>query len=276
MLKAVLSAIRGEREENKMCKVISISNQKGGVAKTTSAVNLGIGLAKLGSKVLCIDSDSQGNLSVSLGIAEPDSLDYTLADILRDTINEIEIGRKGILHHKENIDFIPANIDLSDMEIQLINTIGRETILRQYVEQIKDYYDYIIIDCSPNLGMITINALTCADSIVIPVQASYLPLKGLQMLIKTIMKIKRQLNPKLEIEGILITMVDGRTNYSKEIIQLLKNEYGDTIRIFKNVIPRSIKQDETTVSGNSIYKYAKNSKVAKSYESFVSEIVGEV
>ena len=276
MLKAVLLAIRGEREENKMCKVISISNQKGGVAKTTSAVNLGIGLAKLGSKVLCIDSDSQGNLSVSLGIAEPDSLDYTLADILRDTINEIEIGRKGILHHKEYIDFIPANIDLSDMEIQLINTIGRETILRQYIEQIKDYYDYIIIDCSPNLGMITINALTCADSIVIPVQASYLPLKGLQMLIKTIMKIKRQLNPKLEIEGILITMVDGRTNYSKEIIQLLKNEYGDTIRIFKNVIPRSIKQDETTVSGNSIYKYAKNSKVAKSYESFVSEIVGEV
>lgn len=276
MLKAVLSAIRGESEENKMCKVIICGNQKGGVGKTVSAVNLGIGLAKLGNKVVCIDADSQGNLSVSLGIAEPDSLDYTLADILRDTINEIEIGRKGILHHKENIDFIPANIDLSDMEIQLINTIGRETILRQYIEQIKDYYDYIIIDCSPNLGMITINALTCADSIVIPVQASYLPLKGLQMLIKTIMKIKRQLNPKLEIEGILITMVDGRTNYSKEIIQLLKNEYGDTIRIFKNVIPRSIKQDETTVSGNSIYKYAKNSKVAKSYESFVSEIVGEV
>ncbi len=259
-----------------MCKVIMCGNQKGGVGKTVSAVNLGIGLAKLGNKVVCIDADSQGNLSVSLGIAEPDSLDYTLADILRDTINEIEIGRKGILHHEENIDFIPANIDLSDMEIQLINTIGRETILKQYIEQIKDYYDYIIIDCSPNLGMITINALTCADGVVIPVQASYLPLKGLQMLIKTIMKIKRQLNPKLEIEGILITMVDGRTNYAKEIIQLLKNEYGDTIRIFKNVIPRSIKQDETTVSGNSIYKYAKNSKVAKSYEAFVSEIVGEV
>ncbi len=259
-----------------MCKVIICGNQKGGVGKTSSAVNLGIGLAKLGSKVLCIDADSQGNLSVSLGIAEPDSLNYTLADILRDTINESDIGRKGILHHEEGIDFIPANIDLSDMEVQLINTIGRETILRQYIEQIKDYYDYVIIDCSPNLGMITINALTCADSVVIPVQASYLPLKGLQMLIKTIMKIKRQLNPKLEIEGILITMVDGRTNYAKEIIQLLKNEYGDTIRIFKNVIPRSIKQDETTVSGNSIYKYAKNSKVAKSYEAFVSEIIGEV
>jgi len=256
-----------------MCRIISISNQKGGVAKTTSAVNLGIGLAKLGKKVLCIDADSQGNLSVSLGISEPDSLDYTLADILKDTINDIEVGRKGILHHEEGIDFIPANIELSDTEVQLINTIGRETILRQYIEQIKDDYDEIIIDCSPNLGMITINALTCADNVIIPVQASYLPLKGLQMLIKTIVKIKKQINPKLNIEGILITMVDGRTNYAKEIIQLLKNEYGDTIKIFKSVIPRSIKQDETTVSGNSIYKYAKNSKVAKSYESFVSEIV---
>lgn len=259
-----------------MCKVISVSNQKGGVGKTASAVNLGIGLAKLDKKVLLIDSDSQGSLSVSLGIAEPDSLDYTLADILRDTINEAEIGRKGILNHEEGIDFIPANIDLADMEVQLINIIGRETVLRQYLEQIKSYYDYIIIDCSPNLGMITINALTCADTALIPVQASYLPLKGLQMLIKTIMKIKRQLNPKLNIEGILITMVDGRTNYAKEIIQLLRNEYGNTIKIFENLIPRSIKQDETAVSGNSIYKYAKNSKVAKSYEAFVSEIVGEV
>ena len=259
-----------------MCKVFCVGNQKGGVGKTSSAVNLGIGLARLGNKVLCVDSDSQGNLSVSLGIAEPDSLNYTLADILRDTINEIDVGRKGILHHEEGIDFIPANIDLSDMEVQLINTIGRETILKQYIEQIKYDYDYIIIDCSPNLGMITINAFTCADSVIIPVQASYLPLKGLQMLIKTIMKIKRQLNPKLNIEGILITMVDGRTNYAKEIIQLLRNEYGNTIKIFENLIPRSIKQDETAVSGNSIYKYAKNSKVAKSYEAFVSEIVGEV
>lgn len=259
-----------------MCKVISVSNQKGGVGKTASAVNLGIGLAKLDKKVLLIDSDSQGSLSVSLGIAEPDSLDYTLADILRDTINEAEIGRKGILNHEEGIDFIPANIDLADMEVQLINIIGRETVLRQYLEQIKSYYDYIIIDCSPNLGMITINALTCADTALIPVQASYLPLKGLQMLIKTIMQIKRQLNPKLNIEGILITMVDGRTNYAKEIIQLLRNEYGNTIKIFENLIPRSIKQDETAVSGNSIYKYAKNSKVAKSYEAFVSEIIGEV
>ncbi len=261
---------------NKMCKIMAVTNQKGGVGKTSTAVNLGTGLAKFGKEVLIIDADSQGNLSVSLGIAEPDNLNYTLADILRDTINEVEVGGKGILSHDEGIDFIPANIDLSDMELRLINTIGRETILRQYLEQIKAYYDYIIIDCSPNLGMITINALTCADTVLIPVQASYLPIKGLQQLIKTIAKVKRQLNPKLSIEGILITMVDSRTNYAKEIIELLNNEYGNAVKVFKSIIPRSIKQDETAAEGNSIYKYAKNSKAAKSYEAFVSEIIGEV
>jgi len=230
----------------------------------------------MNKKVLCIDADSQGNLSVSLGVAKPDSLNYTLADIITDTLNEKQVKRKGILMHEENIEFIPANIDLANTEVQIINTIGRETILKQYIEQIKDKYDYIIIDCSPNLGMITINALTCADSVVIPVQASYLPLRGLQQLIKTIMKVKRQLNPKLNIEGILITMVDSRTNYSKDIIQLLNKEYGDAVKIFDSVIPRSVKQDETTVSGNSIYKYAKNSKAAKSYEAFVSEVIREV
>jgi len=259
-----------------MGKVIAIANQKGGVGKTTTTVNLGIGLARHNKKVLCIDGDSQGNLSVSLGIAKPDDLEYTLANIINDTFSEKEIEKKAILKHEEGIDFIPSNIDLADTEVQIINAIGRETLLKQYLKQIKVDYDYIIIDCSPNLGMITINALTCADTVLIPVQASYLPLKGLQQLIKTIMRVKKQLNPKLDIEGILITMVDNRTNYPKEIIKLLNNEYGNAIKIFKNVIPRSIKQDETTVSGNSIYKYAKNSKVAKSYESFVSEVLEEV
>ena len=256
-----------------MCKIITVANQKGGVGKTTSTVNLGIGLAKLGKKVLVIDADSQGNLSVSLGIAEPDNLNYTLADIISDTFNDREFDKKVIIHHNENIDFIPSNIDLSDTEVQLINLIGREMILKRCLEQIKSNYDYIIIDCSPNLGMITINALACADTVLIPVQASYLPIRGLQQLIKTIAKVKKQLNPKLSIEGILITMVDSRTNYAKEIIQLLNNEYGNAVKIFKSIIPRSIKQDETTAAGNSIYKYAKNSKVAKSYEKFIQEIV---
>jgi chromosome partitioning protein len=259
-----------------MGKIIAIANQKGGVGKTTTATNLGIGLAQLGKKVLCIDADSQGNLSVSLGIDEPDRLDYTLADIIADTVNENPTGRNGIHHHEEGIDFIPSNIDLSNTEVQLISTIGRETILKQYVDGICSDYDYIIIDCSPNLGMLTINALTCADSVIIPVQASYLPLKGLQQLIRTINKIKRQLNPKLTIGGILVTMVDNRTNYAKDIIQLLNNEYGNAIKIFNSLIPRSVKQEETAVSGNSIYKYAKSCKTAKSYEAFVAEVVGEV
>lgn len=154
--------------------------------------------------------------------------------------------------------------------------MGRESILKQYINQIKSNYDCIIIDCSPNLGMITVNAFTCADSVLIPAQASYLPIKGLQLLFNTIFQVQEQLNPNLKIEGILITMFDNRTKYSKDIIQLLNNEYGNVIKIFKSVIPRSIKQDETTVSGNSIYKYAKNSKVAKSYEKFVLEILEEL
>ena len=258
-----------------MCKVIAIANQKGGVGKTTTTVNLGIGLANLGKRVICIDADSQGNLAVSLGIEEPDSLDYTVANVIREICDEKEVDKKGILHHEENIDFLPANIELSDVEVQLINTIGREMMLKRYIEKIKSDYDYIIIDCSPNLGMITINALTCADTVIIPVQASYLPLKGLQQLIKTIYKVKRQLNPQLEIEGILITMVDSRTNYSKDIIETLNENYGSSIRVFENIIPRSIKQDETTVSGKSIYKYAKNSNVAKCYKNFVDEVVKE-
>ena len=259
-----------------MCKVIAIANQKGGVGKTTTTVNLGIGLANLGKKVLCIDADSQGNLAISLGVKEPDYLEYTLANVIRDICDEKEIeNKRGILTHKEKVDFLPANIELADVEVQLINVIGREMMLKKYIEKVQDDYDYIIIDCSPNLGMITINALTAADAVIIPVQASYLPIKGLQQLIKTIGRVKRQLNPKLAIEGILITMVDGRTNYSKDIIEILNEQYGNAVRVFENTIPRSVKQDETAVSATSIYKYAKNSNVAKSYKNFVDEVLKE-
>lgn len=255
-----------------MSKIIAIANQKGGVGKTTSTINIGVGLARLGKKVLLIDADSQGSLSVSLGISEPDSLDYTLSNILIDTINEIEPKKQAILHHNEKIDFIAANVDLSGFEVQLVNVIGRETVLKQYIENLRSDYDYIIIDCMPSLGMITINALVCADTVLIPVQAAYLPIKGLQELIKTIGKVKRQLNSKLNIEGILITMVDNRTNYSKEIIKMLKDAYGQSIKIFDTVIPRSVKQEESPVSGNSIYSYAKNSKTAIAYEKIAEEI----
>lgn len=198
-----------------MCKVIAVANQKGGVGKTVTCVNLGTGLAMNGKKVLMIDADPQGSLSISLGITEPDQLEYTLATAMLGIINEDEIDvTAGIIHHDEGVDILPGNIELSSLEVSLSGVISRETILREYVDKAREIYDYVIIDCMPSLGMMTINALSCADSVLIPVQAAYLPVKGLQQLIKTIGRVKKQLNPSLNIEGILITMVDNRTNYA--------------------------------------------------------------
>ena len=169
-----------------MCRIIAIANQKGGVGKTTTTVNLGIGLVRAGKKVLLVDADSQGSLTASLGYEEPDELEVTLATALSNVMNEEEIDiEDGILHHAEGIDLIPCNIELSGLEVSLVNAMRREYILKEYLDEIKDAYDYILIDCMPSLGMITMNALTAADSVLIPVQAAYLPLKGLEQLIKT-------------------------------------------------------------------------------------------
>ena len=181
-----------------MCKVIAIANQKGGVGKTTTTSNLGIGLARIGKKVLLIDMDAQGSLTASMGYREPDELETSLANILDLLMNDenIEI-QKGILHHEENIDLMPGNIELSGLEVMLVNVMNRERVLQQYIELVKEQYDYVLIDCMPSLGMLTINAFACADSILIPVQAAYLPIKGLQQLMRTIEKVKRLINPKL-------------------------------------------------------------------------------
>ena len=205
-----------------MCKIIAVANQKGGVGKTTTTSNLGIGLAKQGKKVLLLDADAQGSLTASLGFTEPDKLEVTLANVLEKVINDEEIEADyGILKHDEGIDLMPGNIELSGLEVSLVNVMSRELVLRSYIGYIKNRYDYILIDCTPSLGMITINALACADSILIPVQAAYLPVKGLEQLIKTIGKVKRQINPALKIAGILLTMVDARTNYARDITALL-------------------------------------------------------
>ena len=257
-----------------MCRVISVSNQKGGVGKTVTCVNLGIGLAREGKKVLLIDADPQGSLSISLGVQEPDKLSYSLATVMMNIINDEEIDvRKGIIHHEEDVDLMPGNIELSGLEISLIGVISRETILREYIDQVREIYDYIIIDCMPSLGMLTINALACADSVLIPVQAAYLPVKGLQQLIKTIGRVKRQLNPRLKFEGILLTMVDNRTNYAKDIAMQVYDAYSTSIKVFDVEIPMSVRAAEISAEGSSIYLYDPRGKAAFAYTSLIKEVM---
>lgn len=256
-----------------MCKVISVTNQKGGVGKTTTTVNLGIGLAKEGKKVLLIDEDPQGSLTASLGYVEPDDLGTTLATIMLAVINEEEIKPEdGILHHEENVDLLPANIELSALEVTLGNVMSREMIMKDYIEMMRERYDYILIDCMPSLGMMT-NALVASDEVMIPVQAAYLPVKGLQQLIKTISMVKKRLNRKLQIMGILLTMVDFRTNYAKDISTMLHITYGSKITIFENVIPLSVKAAETSAEGISIYAHCPKSKVSNAYKSLTQEVL---
>ena len=261
-------------EKSLETQIIAIANQKGGVGKTTTCANLGIGLAQAGKKVLLIDADPQGSLSISLGYPQPDRLPITLSDVMGKILTDQPINiSEGILHHAEGVDIMPSDIQLSGMEVSLVNAMSRETILRQYINAVKDKYSHILIDCQPSLGMLTVNALAAANRIIIPVQAEYLPVKGLEQLLQTINKVRRQLNPKLKIDGILLTMVDNRTNFAKEIAILLRQTYGNTIKVFNTEIPHSVRAKEISAEGKSIFSHDPNGKVANSYLNMTKEVL---
>lgn len=257
-----------------MSRVIAVANQKGGVSKTTTTVNLGIGLVRKGYRVLVIDGDPQASLTESLGVHQTDELEMTLSSIMEkimmdETVEESE----GIIHHEEGLDLLPCNIELSGLEVSIINAISRELIMKQYVDQMRKYYDYILIDCMPSLGMLTINAFAASDSVLIPVQAAYLPVRGLEQLIRTIGRVKKHINPKITFEGILISMVDSRTVYAREIIELVRRNYGENLKVFDTMIPFSVRAAEISAAGFSIFRLYPGHKVAQAYEDLTEEVI---
>lgn len=254
--------------------IIGIVNQKGGTGKTTTCVNLGIDLVHEGKRVLIADCDPQGSLTISLGYPQPDSLPVTLADLMGNVLSAIPIHPgDGVLHHEEGVDILPANIALAGMKVSLVNAMSRETTLKQVLANYSKDYDHILLDCSPSLGMLTINALTAADRIVIPVQAQYLSAKGVEQLLGTVARVKRNINHKLKIDGVLLTMVDSRTNNSKEIASLLRSTYGPKIKVFDTEIPRSVRAAEISAEGKSIFEHDPGGKVAAAYHALTKEVL---
>ena len=254
--------------------VTAVVNQKGGTGKTTTCENLGIGLAMEGKKVLLVDTDPQASLTISLGYPVPDRISPTLSDLMKKIVSDqpIESG-EGILHHPEGVDLVPANIELAGMEVSLVNVMSRESVLKQYLDSVKKEYDFILLDCMPSLGMLTINTLAAADNVIIPVQAQYLPAKGLEQLLQTVNKVKRQINPRLRIEGILLTMVDSRTNYAKDISALIRENYGGKLKVYQTDIPRSVRAEEISAEGKSIFRHDPKGKVAEAYRVLTKEVL---
>lgn len=257
-----------------MTKVIAIANQKGGVGKTSTAVNLGAGLVREGHDVLLIDLDAQANLTMALGFQNPDEMQYTISNVLQKAVREETIDpSEGIQTTDEGIDLMPSNIQLSGYEASLVNEYGREAMLKQYIEAVRMNYDYIIIDCQPSLNILTVNALAAADSVLIPTQPQYFSTAGLQMFFQTVGKVQRKINPDLKIEGVLVTMMDKRPNFTKDLVARLREAYGNQVNVFQAEIPTSIRMTESGANGKSIFAYDPKGKVAQAYEQLTKEVI---
>lgn len=257
-----------------MSKVIAIVNQKGGVAKTVTTLNLGYALSEMGKKVLLIDFDPQSSLTVCFGYDNTDNINTTIYNLMALAIEEKNLPEKDkYILSTGKVDLIPCNLELSAIEIALVNVMSRELILKSIIDEIKEDYDYVIIDCSPSLGMLTINALAACDSVIIPVTPQYLSAKGLELLLKNILRVKKRINPKIQVDGILLTMYAERMKLSKEVLSIIQEAYGSHIHIFESKIPTSVKVGESNLRNKSIIEYNPKNKVSIAYGELAREVV---